>query len=81
MSWDNDDEARKRMRRYLGDFIPEEMIQQIEEMMERMMSGMNQGAFLDPEKFQELLRNPEGINPMTFGFSMKVGPEFGKPVN
>jgi len=79
MSWDNDDEARKRMRRYLGDFIPEEMIQQIEEMMERMMSGMNQGAFMDPGKFQELLRNPEGINPMTFGFSMKVGPD-GKPM-
>lgn len=79
MSWNNDDEARKNLRRYLGDFIPEEIIQQIEEMMERMMSEMNQGAFLDPEKFQELLRNPGGINPMTFGFSMKVGPD-GKPM-
>ena len=79
MSWDNDDEARKNLRRYLGDFIPEEIIQQIEEMMEQMMSGMNQGAFMDPEKFQELLRNPEGINPMTFGFSMRLGPD-GKPM-
>jgi HSP20 family protein len=79
MSWDNDDEARKRLRRYLGDFIPEEMIQQIEEMMERMMSEMNQGAFLDPEAFKDLLKNPEGINPFTFGFSMKVGPD-GKPM-
>ena len=79
MSWDNDDEARKRLRRWLGDFMPEEMIQQIEEMMEQMMSGMNQGIFLDPEKLQELLRNPEGINPMTFGFSMRLGQD-GKPM-
>jgi HSP20 family protein len=78
MSWD-DDEARKNLRRYLGDFIPEEMIQQIEEMMEQMMSDMNQGAFMDPEKFQEFFKNPEGINPFTFGFSMRVGPD-GKPM-
>jgi HSP20 family protein len=79
MSWDNDDEARKRLRKYVGDFIPDDMIQQIEEMMERMMTEMNQGAFLDPEAFQDLLRNPQGVNPFMFGFSMKVGPD-GKPM-
>ncbi|TFG33821.1 Hsp20/alpha crystallin family protein [Candidatus Thorarchaeota archaeon] len=79
MSWDNDDEARKNLRRWFGDFIPEEMLQLIEEMMERMMTEMNQGMFIDPEKFQEMLRNQEGINPFMSGFSLKLGPG-GKPI-
>ncbi len=79
MSWDNDDEARKNLRRWLGDFIPEEILQQIEEMMERMMSEMNQGMFIDPERFQEMMRNQEGINPFMSGFSLKLGPD-GKPI-
>jgi HSP20 family protein len=86
MSWDDnrdfdddDDEAKRRIRRWFGDFIPEDVLRQIEEMMERMMSEMNQGAFLDPEKFEEMIRNQQGTNPFLFGFSMNLGPD-GKPV-
>ena len=80
MSWDNDDdEARKNLRKWLGDFIPEEMLQQIEEMMERMMSEMNQGMYIDPEKFQEMMRDQGGINPFMSGFSLRLGPD-GKPI-
>jgi len=81
MSWDDDrdEEARRKIRRWFGDFIPEEMLKQIEEMMERMMSEMNQGVFLNPEDFEEILRNQEGTNPFLFGFSMNIGPD-GKPI-
>jgi len=84
MSWDNDhddndDENKKRIRRWFGDFIPEEVLKQIEEMMERMMSEMNQGAFMNPEGFEEMLKNQEGTNPFLFGFSMNLGPD-GKPI-
>ena len=79
MSWDNDDEARRRFRRDFGDFIPEEMLRQIEEVMERIMSQMSQDGILDPESFQEFFRSADGINPFTFGFSMRVGPD-GKPM-
>lgn len=79
MSWDNDDEARKNLRKWLGDFIPEEMLQQIEEMMERMMTEMNQGMTIDPEKFQEILRNQGELNPFMSGFSVRLGPN-GEPI-
>lgn len=80
MSWDDrDDETRKRIRRWFGDFLPEEMFRQIEEMMDRMMSEMNEGTLFDNEAFEEMLRNPEGTSPFLFGFSMKVGPD-GKPI-
>lgn len=80
MSWDDrDDETRKKLRRWFGDFLPEEMFQQIEEMMDRMMREMNAGTLFDSEAFEEMLRNPEGTSPFVFGFSMKVGPD-GKPI-
>ena len=80
MSWDDrDDETRRKLRRWFGDFLPEELFHQIEEMMNRMMSEMNQGTLFDSEDFEEMLRNPEGTNPFVFGFSMKVGPD-GKPI-
>ncbi|MFW9787099.1 MAG: archaeal heat shock protein Hsp20 [Candidatus Thorarchaeota archaeon] len=80
MSWDDrDDETRKKLRRWFGDFLPEEMFRQIEEMMERMMSEMNEGTLFNSEAFEEMLRNPEGTNPFVFGFSMKIGPD-GKPI-
>ena len=79
MSWDNDDDARKNLRKWLGDFIPEDILQQIEEMMERMMSEMNQGMDIDPERFQEMMRDQGGINPFMSGFSLKLGPD-GKPI-
>jgi HSP20 family protein len=80
MSWDDDrEEARKRMRRWFGDFLPEEMFRQIEEMMDRMMKDMQDEAFFDPESFEKQIRDLEDTNPFVFGFSMNVGPD-GKPV-
>lgn len=80
MSWDNgDDETRRKLRRWFGDFLPEELLRQIEEMMTRMMEGMNEGTLFDKDAFEEMLRDPEGTNPYVFGFSMKVGPD-GKPI-
>jgi len=80
MSWDErDDETRRRIRRWFGDFLPEEMFRQIEEMMERMMKEMNEGTMFDSEAFEEMLRNPEGTNPFVFGFSMRTGPD-GRPI-
>lgn len=80
MSWDDDhDETKRRIRRWFGDFIPEELLQQIEEMMERMMSEMNQGTMFNPETFEEMLKNQEGTSPFLFGFSMNLGPD-GKPI-
>ena len=80
MSWDDqDDETRKKLRRWFGDFLPEEMFRQIEEMMDRMMSEMNEGTLFDSEAFEEMIRNPEGTSPFVFGFSMKAGPD-GKPI-
>ncbi len=79
MSWDDNDETRRKLRRWFGDFIPEEMFRQIEEMMQKMMSEMNEGKLFDSETFEEMLRNPEGTSPFVFGFSMNVGPD-GKPI-
>ena len=79
MSWDDDDETRRKLRRWFGDFIPEEMFRQIEEMMQKMMSEMNEGTLFDSETFEDMLRNPEGTSPFVFGFSMNVGPD-GKPI-
>lgn len=79
MSWDDNDETRRKLRRWFGDFIPEEMFRQIEEMMQRMMSEMNEGKLFDSETFEDMLRNPEGTSPFVFGFSMNVGPD-GKPI-
>ena len=80
MSWDErDDETRRRIRRWFGDFLPEEMFRQIEEMMDRMMKEMNEGTMFDNEAFEEMLRNPEGTNPFVFGFSMRTGPD-GRPI-
>ncbi|MHA2026176.1 MAG: archaeal heat shock protein Hsp20 [Candidatus Thorarchaeota archaeon] len=79
MSWDNDDETRRKLRRWFGDAVPEEMFQMIEELMKKMMSEMNEGSMFDSETFEEMLRNPEGTSPFVFGFSMNVGPD-GKPI-
>ncbi|MFW9809178.1 MAG: archaeal heat shock protein Hsp20 [Candidatus Thorarchaeota archaeon] len=79
MSWDDDDETRRKLRRWFGDYIPEEMFRMIEEMMEKMMSEMNEGSLFDSKAFEEMLRNPEGTSPFVFGFSMNVGPD-GKPI-
>lgn len=81
MSWDDDreEEARRRLRRWFGDFLPEEMFQQIEEMMDRMMREMQDGSLFDPSAFEEMLRDSDGTSPFVFGFSMNLGPD-GKPI-
>jgi HSP20 family protein len=76
---DRDDETRRKLRRWFGDFLPEEMFHQIEEMMDRMMSEMNEGTLFDSEAFEEMLRDPKGTSPFVFGFSMRAGPD-GKPI-
>jgi hypothetical protein len=54
MSWDDrdDDETRRKLRRWFGDFLPDEVFRQIEEMMDRMMSEMNEGTLFDSEAFE-----------------------------
>jgi HSP20 family protein len=80
MSWDDpDDETRRKLRRWFGDFLPEDVFRQIEEMMNRMMNEMNEGTLFDSEAFEEMLRDPDSTSPFVFGFSMKVGPD-GKPI-
>ncbi len=81
MSWDNDsfdEDQRKALRKWLGDFLPESVFQQIDEMMDRMMQDLSEGGMLDPESMEKFMRNPEGTNPFVFGFSMRLGPD-GKP--
>jgi HSP20 family protein len=78
-SFDPDEDPRKMLRKWLGDFLPESAFHQIEEMMDQMMKQFGDGTFIDPSKMQEFMRNPDGTNPFVFGFSMKVGPD-GKPM-
>ncbi len=66
MSWDNnpfDEDPRKAIRKWLGDFLPESMFQQIDEMMDRMMQDLSEGGMLNSESMEEFMRNPEGTNP------------------
>ena len=80
MSWDDPfDDERKRLRRWLGDFLPPEILSQLEEMVERMMEEMSEGQFFDHESIGNFLKDPKGTNPFVFGFSMRVGPD-GKPI-
>lgn len=81
MAWDEDrdEEARRRLRRWFGDFLPEEMFQQIEEMMSRMMREMQDGSLFDPSVFEEMMKDADGTSPFVFGFSMNLGPD-GKPI-
>ncbi len=80
MTWDDDrDEARRNIRRWFGDFLPEEMFRQIEEMMDRMMRDIQDGSLINPEDFEEMARDLEGTSPFVFGFSMNAGPD-GRPV-
>jgi HSP20 family protein len=80
MSWDDDfdDDPRKKIRKWFGDFLPEDMFKQIEGMIDRMLDDLGDGAFIDSESLEEFMRNPQGTNPFVFGFSMTMGPD-GKP--
>ena len=81
MSWGNpsDDEAREALRKWLGEFLPESMFREIEEMMDRMMQQMRDGSLFDPSMMEKFKNDPQGTNPFVFGFSMKQGPD-GKPM-
>jgi len=83
MSWDtpfgSDDDARDAIRKWLGNFLPESMFQEIDAMMDRMMEQMKDGTLFDPSKMEEFMRDPQGTNPFVFGFSMRTGPD-GKPI-
>lgn len=80
MSWDDDfdEDPRKKIRRWFGDFLPEDMFKQIEGMIDRMLDDLGEGAFLDSRSLEEFMRDPQGTNPFVFGFSMTMGPD-GKP--
>jgi HSP20 family protein len=81
MSWDDypDDEARKALRKWLGDFLPEDVLRNIEDMMQKMLSQMGDGSMFDQRFMDELMKNPHDLNPLIFGFQMSIGPD-GKPV-
>lgn len=85
MSWDDnpfdpsDDETREAIRRWLGEFLPESMFRQIDEMMDQVMKQIKDGTLVDPKMMEEFMKDPHGTNPFVFGFSMKVGPD-GKPI-
>lgn len=80
MPWDDDfdDDPRKKIRRWFGDFLPEDMFRQIEGMIDRMLDDLGDGAFIDSRSLEEFMRDPQGTNPFVFGFSMTIGPD-GKP--
>ncbi|RDE12638.1 MAG: heat-shock protein Hsp20 [Candidatus Thorarchaeota archaeon] len=82
MSWDDnpdDEDARKALRKWLGDFLPEDVLRNIEDMMQKMLGQMGNGSMFDQRFIDELMKNPHDLNPLIFGFSMTIGPD-GKPV-
>ena len=83
MSWDDpfddSDDARKSFRKWLGDFFPDDVFRNIEEMMDQLFREMTEGGFFDPKRMEEFMRSPEDISPFVFGFSVRIGPD-GKPV-
>jgi HSP20 family protein len=83
MSWDDDpfdEDPRKKLRKWFGEFLPEDVFDQIDEMMRRMMDEMNDGTMFDTDTIEKFLReNPDGTNPFMFGFSIRPGPD-GRPM-
>jgi HSP20 family protein len=83
LSWDDDpfdEDPRKKLRKWFGEFLPEEVFDQIDDMMRRMMEDMDGGTMFDRDSIEKFLReNPDGANPFTFGFSIRPGPD-GKPM-
>lgn len=79
MSWDDREERRKAIRKWFGDFLPESMFEELEAMLDQIMSQMGQGTLIDPEVLREMMQNPGATNPFVFGFRMQVGPD-GKPI-
>ncbi|MBD3404897.1 MAG: Hsp20 family protein [Candidatus Lokiarchaeota archaeon] len=80
MSWDDSaDERREKIRRWFGDFLPEEMLRNIEAMLDQMLAGIGDGTMFDPSMMEDLMRNPSSTNPFVFGVKMQMGPD-GKPI-
>lgn len=79
MSWDDPEERRKAFRKWFGDFLPDSLFQEIEEMMEKMLSQIGEDGFLDPEALSQFMQDPRGMKPFMFGFSMSVDQD-GKPM-
>ncbi|MHA1770746.1 MAG: archaeal heat shock protein Hsp20 [Candidatus Thorarchaeota archaeon] len=83
MSWDDpfddSDDPRKALRKWLGDFLPDEIFQNLEEMMDQLFREVAEGDVFDPKRMEEFMRSSDSISPFVFGFSVKVGPD-GKPV-
>jgi HSP20 family protein len=83
VSWDDpfddSEDPRRKIRRWFGDFLPEDVFDQIDEMMRRMVEEMNEGTMFDMDSLEKFMnQHPDGANPFVFGFSMRVGPD-GKP--
>ncbi len=72
------DDPRRAMRRWLGDFLPDDIFRAVEEMMNRMFEDMREGRLLEPGRMDDIVRDPRGVSPFVFGFSVDVGPD-GKP--
>ncbi|TXT53722.1 MAG: hypothetical protein BAJATHORv1_120017 [Candidatus Thorarchaeota archaeon] len=80
MSWDDDaDERRRKLRRWFGEFLPEEMLRNIEAMLDQMLSGFGDGTMFDPSVMEDLMGDPSSTNPFVFGVKMQMGPD-GKPI-
>ncbi len=90
MSWDepmdkdddNEDDdidyPRRAMRRWLGDFLPDDIFRAIDEMMNRMLADIGEGRLFKPEQFDIGSNDPRNVSPFMFGFSVDVGPD-GRP--
>jgi HSP20 family protein len=82
MSWyydDDDEDPRKELRKWFGEFLPEGFFADIDKMMERMMRQMREEGTLDRKSLNEFIKQQGRTNPFVFGFSMSVGPD-GQPV-
>ncbi len=82
MPWDDSydpDDPRRSFRKWLGDFFPDDIFRNIEEMMDQIFREMSESGLFDPSRFEELMRSDASLSPFVFGFSIRVGPD-GKPV-
>ncbi len=82
MSWDDPfdpDDPRKALRKWLGDFFPDEVFKNLDEMMDQLFKEMSEGGVFDPQRINEFMQSSGDISPFVFGFSVRVGPD-GKPV-
>jgi HSP20 family protein len=75
MSWDDDpfdEDPRKKLRKWFGEFLPEEVFDQIDEMMRRMMEEMDGGNMFDGDSIEK--PGPDG-RPMIQRFGNAPDPD------